>query len=139
MQDKPSGVLPTNNEQVEMAARKLLIRHNYKSSIVDRKLIQSISEYIMECGGLKKFEEAHERSENERKKFSAFLAASVAISRSPKNNNSTTAAAIRDFNKSSNDVSTTSESSRRDAIIKPPIDMCNGNRNLILNEKNRVY
>lgn len=125
MQDKPSGVLPTNNEQVEMAARKLLIRHNYKSSIVDRKLIQSISEYIMECGGLKKFEEAQERSENERKKFSAFLAASVAISRSPKNNNSTTAASIRDFNKSSNDVSTTSESSRRDAIIKPPIDMCN--------------
>ena len=134
MQDKPSGVLPTNNEQVEMAARKLLIRHNYKSSIVDRKLIQSISEYIMECGGLKKFEEAHERSENERKKFSAFLAASVAISRSPKTNNST-AAAIRDFNKSSNDVSTTSESSRRDAIIKPPIDMCNGNRNRILTNK----
>lgn len=135
MQDKPSGVLPTNNEQVEMAARKLLIRHNYKSSIVDRKLIQSISEYIMECGGLKKFEEAQERSENERKKFSAFLAASVAISRSPKNNNSTTAASIRDFNKSSNDVSTTSESSRRDAIIKPPIDMCNWKINLILTKK----
>lgn len=55
------------------------------------KLIQSIKEYINDCGGLENFKRLQERSENERHKLQAFVAASSSILSTPtKSPNKTT-------------------------------------------------
>lgn len=75
---KELALIQSSNDQLDTAVKQILVKYKQKSSTENKKLIQTIGQYINECGGLRKFQETQEKSENERNKFKAFLSASIA-------------------------------------------------------------
>lgn len=100
-----------NEHQLEEAVRQILRKRDHKTLMGNKRLVHSIGEYINGFGGVRKFEQAQEKSEYERNKFNAFLASTIAISQ--QNNNSPSTRSVSSMSRSTADLTTTLVTSNR--------------------------
>jgi hypothetical protein len=91
IQPKPSATAVQSD--LDETIKQIILNelNNQPNLASNPKLIQSIKEYINDCGGLENFKRMQERNENERHKLQAFVAASSSILSTPtKSPNKTT-------------------------------------------------